>query len=102
MTQGWTTPPVARWIWHYVSNYGNDTDTVYFRRSFIARGSETTLYITADNEFWAFLDGQPVGHGTQWENVLAIPLKLSSGKTHVFAVKAVNAGGPGALIAEAR
>lgn len=102
MTQGWATPPVARWIWHYVSNYGNDTDTVYFRRSFIARGSEATLYITADNKFWAFLDGQPVGHGTQWENVLAIPLKLSSGKTYVFAVKVVNAGGPGALIAEAR
>jgi hypothetical protein len=102
ITQGWAVPPVAHWIWHYVSNYGSDTDTVYFRRSFIARDSETTLYITADNEFWAFLDGQAVGHGTQWETVLAIPLKLSSGKTHVFAVKVHNAGGPGALIAEAR
>ena len=68
----------------------------------MARSAATTLYVTADNEFWAFLDGQPVGHGDDWRNVYAIPLKLTPGKTHVLALKVVNKGGPGALVAEAR
>ena len=48
------------------------------------------------------LDGQPVGHGDDWRNFYAIPLKLTPGKTHVLAFKVVNKGGPGALVAEAR
>lgn len=99
---GFPATPVARWIWHYASQTGNDFDTAYFRKVFVARSSEPMLYLSADNEFWAFLDGQPVGHGDDWQKVQAIPLRLTPGKTHVLAVKVVNKGGPGALMAETR
>jgi hypothetical protein len=91
----------ARWIWHYLSNGVEDKDTVLFRRSFVSSGAELWLSIAADNEYQVWLDGNLVGQGKNWQHMDQYLVKSAPG-AHVLAVKVVNAGGPGGLVAEVR
>jgi hypothetical protein len=91
----------AHWIWHYLSNAAEDKDTVLFRRSFVSSGTEFWLSIAADNEYQAWLDGNLVGQGRDWKHMDQYIVKAAPG-THVLAVKVVNQGGPGGLVAEVR
>lgn len=99
---GWVKPPQGQWIWNHKANSGHDRDTVYFRRSFVARAATGLLSITADDQFQVFLDGVPVGQGTDWRKAQVLKLTLTPGKTHQLAIKVVNTGGPGGFIADVR
>ena len=84
-------------IWdHQTSdNEKSDRQECRFWKSFeIPRGASVKsakLRITADNFYFVFLDGQPVGQGADWRVLIEydVGLLLESG-THVLAVDAFN------------
>jgi hypothetical protein len=93
---------LAHWIWSYDSRSGDDTQTVYFRKAFVPNAASMTLTITADNSFTAYVNGVQVGAGNSYPTAYTFPVTVTPGVTNVIAVVAVNAGGPGGLIADIR
>ncbi|WP_348215097.1 ATP-binding protein [Luteolibacter sp.] len=83
---------VGSWIWDHQTY---DRQECRFWKSFeIPRGvsvKSATLRITADNFYFVFLDGQPVGQGADWRVLIEYDLSqlLESG-THVLAVDVSN------------
>lgn len=99
---GFAAPSNAEWIWHYVSNEGDDQTSAVFRRRFASTRTELTLTITADNEFEAFVDGVWRAAGRDWQQSVSVPVRLEAGREHVIAVKVVNWAGPGGLLVDLR
>jgi putative heme-binding domain-containing protein len=98
---GWGS---ARWVWDQAD--GNSTaqtdEPRYLRRTFdlSAKPAKAELWITADNEYTAYVNGQKVGHGTEWSKVdrYDVAKHLAIGK-NVLAIVAKNHGGPAGIIA---
>ncbi len=98
---GWGS---ARWIWDQAD--GNSAvqtdDPRYLRRMFDLAGkpAKAELWITADNEYTVYVNGQKVGHGTEWSKVdhYDVSRHLGMGK-NMLAIVARNHGGPAGVIA---
>ncbi len=98
---GWGS---ARWVWDQAdANQTPQTDDPrYLRRTFELSGKpgKAELWITADNEFTVYVNGQKIGHGTEWNKVdrYDVAKHLAAGK-NVLAIIAQNHGGPAGVIA---
>lgn len=64
----------AQWIWSTKKDKARPNETVYFARSFSVDGKvkSAKLYITCDNGFTAWLNGQKVAQGTEWEKPVSV------------------------------
>lgn len=92
-------PDGAKWIWASdKAAAGVPPETIYFRKTFHLDHLPELAWVlgAADNSFEAFLNGQPVLKGSDWNQVTSAPVHsvLKVGK-NVLAVKASN-GGSGA------
>jgi putative heme-binding domain-containing protein len=98
---GWGS---ARWIWDQAdaNSVAQTDDPRYVRRAFTlaAKPLKAELWIAADNEYTAYVNGQKVGTGTEWSKVdrYDVARHLTAGK-NVLAIVAKNHGGPAGLIA---
>src|SRR5205823_14887378 len=77
-------------------------DPRYLRRTFELTGKPTNaeLWITADNEYTVYVNGQKVGAGKEWQQLdkYDVTKHLIHGK-NVLAIRAQNHGGPAGVIA---
>lgn len=101
--------PDAEWIWSEAvdGNGSHPVGNVYFRRTLdvdntpIAAGL-ARLFITGDNRFVAYLDGQQIADGSDWRGFAAVDIELVAGVEHVLAVEVRNTPGgnpnPGGLL----
>ena len=83
---------VGDWIW---ADTTQDRQECHFVREFdIPAGAvpeSALLRITADNSYRVFLDGRPIGQGSDWRVLIEYDLtRLLSPGQHVLAVSAVN------------
>jgi putative heme-binding domain-containing protein len=98
---GWGS---ARWVWDQADgNQASQTDDPrYLRRTFELSGKQAKaeLWITADNEYTVYVNGQKVGAGTEWSKIdhYDVAKYLAMGK-NVLAIRAQNHGGPAGVIA---
>lgn len=92
----------ANWIWYRDSRFIGDSSTVYFRKTFVGPPTPTTLFISVDDAFTAYLNGVPVASATSWYNTIIVPMTTTSGGSYVLAVRAVNVTGPGGVVADLR
>ncbi len=98
---GWGS---ARWVWDQGDgNTATQTDDPrYLRRPFelSARAVRAELWVTADNEYVAYVNGQKVGTGTEWSKVdkYDVAKYLVPGR-NLLALVAKNHGGPAGVIA---
>lgn len=93
--------PLPQWVW---AGPAQGKQTVYLRKTFKAGGLGTArLQFTADNSAKAFLNGVPVGHSGDWNDLVTRDvvneLKRAEGDEHVLAIEASNEGGPAGVIA---
>lgn len=58
-----------------------------------------TVRLTVDNQYELYINGVQVGSGQKWEQLQEHSAPLQKG-VNVIAVKAINTGGPGGLLAE--
>ena len=92
-----------QWIWHAEETPPPAGAVRYFRKTFdVGRADRGTIEIAADDAFELFLNGDPVGAGDDWKRVrlFDVTSRLRSGK-NVIAVRATNAAGDAALLAQA-
>lgn len=91
----------AEWIWT-PSQQKNEAPQgdCYFRKTFtLSKGIEIAeMQIAADNAYELFVNGEPVGTGTDWRkmNVHDIKPFMGGGKTHTVAVRVSNTDGSAA------
>ncbi len=94
----------ARWVWDQADAAGaaQTDEPRYLRRTFTLAGkpAKAELWITADNEYTVYVNGQQVGHGSEWSKVdrYDVAKHLAAGK-NVLAIVARNHGGPAGIIA---
>jgi len=83
------------WIWH-PSEHGIGKP-IYFRHLFSVAGKPVKaarMYITADNAFQLYVNGQEVGEGTVWQRLNEYPVeKLLQAGDNLIAVRATNTAG---------
>ena len=97
--------PVAQWLWG--AKPPHDDDIFYFRKRFelpAAQGIKSAmLFITCDNGFECFANGDPAGISSDWTIPTSLDLTpwLHAGE-NVLAVKATNDGAAAGLIAKLR
>lgn len=94
--EGWPDEaPHSYWVWKVANGYpdGAPAETVLWRYAFnIAAGTGKRRYklsLSADNTFDAFLNGQSLGSGTEWNSVSEFEFELSPGD-HVIALETKN------------
>ena len=84
--------PSVKWIW---KDKSATTETIYARRQWTLNSpmKSSKLSITCDNGFTAYVNGQKVGSGNQWETHYEFDIKkyLHNGD-NVLAVQAHNEG----------
>ena len=92
--------PRVKWIW---KNKSAGTETIYARRQWTLNSplKSSKLSITCDNGFTAYVNGQKVGSGNQWEAHYEFDIKkyLHNGD-NVLAVEARNEGQVAGLAAK--
>jgi hypothetical protein len=77
--------------------------TNYFRKAFVAPRASMTLYVKADDQFTAYLNGVKICDGSNWSQVFQCPVSLNVGDNDVLAVESDNfGGGPGSLLVDLR
>jgi len=95
-------PPSVKWIWN---NESAGTETIFARRQWTLNSplKSSKLSITCDNGFTAFINGQKVGSGNQWETHYEFDIKkyLHNGD-NVLAVEAHNEGTVAGLAAKVK
>jgi lysophospholipase L1-like esterase len=88
----------ADWVWS--NGTPGEQETAYLRKSFdLKQTGAAEVSVAADNSYELFVNGKLVGQGSEWstaERFDITPL-LKVGK-NVIAVRATNAGGPGACM----
>lgn len=100
---GWVDAPNAYWIWDRDTRH-NDAPLgeVFFRREFtVAAKTSLALFITADEGFQAYIDGQlvvAVVGKNEWTSLYRGDKDVDAG-THVLAVRASNDSGSAGLLA---
>jgi hypothetical protein len=91
----------AQWIWYLDGTINVDR---FFRKTFIIDQQiiSAILKITADNNYYVYVNGNFVGKDTTWESaeIYDISKYLQQGK-NVIAVKASDSGNPAGLLVEA-
>ena len=92
--------PSVKWIW---KDKSATTETIYARRQWTLNSpmKSSKLSITCDNGFTAYVNGQKVGSGNQWETHYEFDIKkyLHNGD-NVLAVQAHNEGQVAGLAAK--
>ncbi|MBI2806745.1 MAG: hypothetical protein HYX68_17335 [Planctomycetes bacterium] len=94
----------AQWVWDEADANKNpqNNEPRFFRMTFTldAKPAKAELWITADNHYVAYVNGQKVGSDAEWNTVerYNVAKHLIVGK-NVLAIKATNQGGPAGLIA---
>ncbi len=91
----------TKWIW---ARQTSDHQTVFLARPFSIAGEiqSASLRITADNHFRAFLNGQRVGSGNNFQKSFLfrdLAVKLHPGE-NLLCFECVNIDGPAGLVAE--
>ena len=76
-----------------IANTMNPLDTAF------SIPTHATISITADNVYELYFNGRLVGSNSNWNNVEKYPVNLQAGK-NVIAVKGIDIGAPGGLLAE--
>ncbi len=100
-TPGWGS---AAWVWDQAdANQTTQTNAPrYLRRSFLLSGKpeKAELWITADNQYTAYVNGQKVGSDDEWQTIekYSVAKHLVPGK-NVLAIEAHNQGGPAGVLA---
>lgn len=88
-----STDDTPRWIWSAAHTKNKvPVGTCYFRKSFkLKKAGEGEIHITADNKFQVFVNGQPIGEGSDWRKieVFDISKHLQKG-VNTIAVEATN------------
>lgn len=94
----------AKWVWDEAnanSTPQND-EPRYLRRTFTLATKPTAaeLWITADNIYTVYVNGQKIGTDSEWNTVerYNVAKHLVAGK-NVLAIQAINMGGPAGVIA---
>jgi hypothetical protein len=90
----------AQWIWYKDSRSSGDSETVYFRKKFVASNTGARIYIAADNIYTAYLDGHVISTGNDWHQAHYVDVSLTPGKTYTLAASVRNTGGSGGLLLE--
>lgn len=94
----------AKWVWDEPDANKTDqsNDPRYLRLPFVlgAKPQAAELWITADNLYTAYVNGQKVGSGSEWSSPgrYDVAKHLVAGK-NVLAIQATNQGGPAGAIA---
>jgi quinoprotein glucose dehydrogenase len=94
----------AAWIWDQPDAHqvAQSNDPRFLRRTFTlsAKVSKAELWITADNVYVVYVNGQKVGQDSEWNTVekYDVAKYLAPGK-NVLAIEARNQGGPAGVIA---
>jgi putative heme-binding domain-containing protein len=97
--------PVAQWLWGTSPAKGKQI--FYFRKAIDVSSSQgiksAALWITADDKYESYINGQPSGRGEEWAKPQAFDLTglIHQGK-NVIAVKVTNAEGAAGVIAKLR
>jgi putative membrane-bound dehydrogenase-like protein len=97
----------ARWVWDQAdaNSVAQTDDPRYLRRVFelTAKPQAAELWITADNEYTVYINGQKVGAGKEWSKYdrYDVTKHLVAGR-NVLAIMAQNRGGPAGAIARLR
>jgi hypothetical protein len=92
----------ARWIWFSESRSSGDAETAYFRARFLSPVRDLDLSVAVDNGYEIYVDGTKLGSGHDWHHANHFPLEVTPGVQHQLAVRAINDGGPGGVLLEAR
>ncbi|KAJ6500577.1 lectin [Mycena sanguinolenta] len=97
-----STPPVlsltnANWIWtNEVVNGNASPGSRAFRRIYTPPTGQTatsaTIIMVADNGYTLYVNGVPVGAGTDWQAAQKYTVNLAPAPSVLFAVKATNGG----------
>jgi quinoprotein glucose dehydrogenase len=95
----------AVWVWDEpdAQNQPQDDEPRYFRKRFqlAAEPVKAELWVTADNEYTAYVNGTKIGGGKEWSKVekydVAKHVRMEGG--NVLAIRAQNHGGAAGLIA---
>ncbi len=93
-----------QWIWFNEPDgnplQGAPNATRYFRKVFSAgKVGEASISLTADNSFTVWVNGQRIGEGNDWANLVEFSLTKSLlPGDNVIAVEANNEGGPAGLV----
>jgi hypothetical protein len=102
--EGWPDP-LAEWVWSSAPDgFGNHpVGNSYFRLEIDVAANPSwagpvKLYITADNAFVAYFDGERVADGQDWRGFAEVEIELVAGTTHVLAVEARNTRRSGGLL----
>src|SRR5262245_3864150 len=94
----------AVWVWDQADAHQTPqtNETRFLRRSFTlpAAAVKAELWITADNQYTAYVNGQKLGGDSEWNTVekYDVAKHLKAGK-NVLAIEARNQGGPAGVIA---
>jgi hypothetical protein len=94
----------AVWVWDQADAHQTPqtNETRYLRRSFTlpAAAVKAELWITADNQYTAYVNGQKIGGDSEWNTVerYDVAKHLKAGK-NVLAIEARNQGGAAGVIA---
>lgn len=94
----------AKWVWDEPDANKTDqsNDPRYLRLPFVlgAKPQAAELWITADNLYTAYVNGQKVGSGSEWSSPgrYDVAKHLVAGK-NVLAIQTTNQGGPAGAIA---
>src|ERR1043165_3443348 len=94
----------ASWVWDEpdANKVAQNNDPRYLRRSFelSAKVVQAQLWITADNHYVVYVNGQKVGEDAEWNSVekYDVARHLVVGK-NVLAIQAKNQGGVAGVIA---
>lgn len=92
---GWPDA-AAQWIWWQNPQTSDTPRTVYIRKVVTTSTKKKyTFFVTADNKYEFYVDGQQVATGSDWKGFQEVTLVLEAGD-HVFAARVENGDGAGA------
>jgi serine/threonine protein kinase/formylglycine-generating enzyme required for sulfatase activity/tetratricopeptide (TPR) repeat protein len=98
---GWSC---ARWVWDQANanTVEQTNDPRFLRRVFTLAAKPLTaeLWVSVDNEYTVYVNGQEIGTGTEWSKVgrYDVARHLVAGK-NVLAIRATNHGGVAGVLA---
>lgn len=86
----------AHWIW---SADAENDDLVYARFTFENQKPNGKITVTADNGYALYVNGNPMGAGTNWTEAQQYPVTWAADR-NVVAIKATDAGGAAGLLVD--
>lgn len=87
----------AKWIWSTNKDEALPNETVYFTRSFDLKDKvkSAQLYISCDNTFTAWINGQKVAQGADWNNPVSVNVSkfMKANGSQLLSIKGGNDNG---------